>query len=125
MYARAVLMGVVTLVALSGCATFRGLAAGETEQLLSAAGFQSRPADTDERLQDPTALPPFKIVRRNTDGNIVYTYADPKTCKCVYVGGSKEYSAYQRLVTERQIAQQRIWTDEELRWGGWGPWYWR
>jgi hypothetical protein len=125
MYARAVLMGVVTLVALSGCATFRGLAAGETEQLLAAAGFQSRPADTGERLQDLTPVPPFKIVTRNDDGNVVYTYADPKNCKCVYVGGSKEYSAYQRLVTERQIAQQRIWTDEELRWGGWGPWYWR
>ena len=46
-----------------------------------------------------------------------------ESCKCVDVGGSKEYAAYQRLVTERQIAQQRIWTDEES--GGWGPWYWR
>jgi len=125
MYARVVLMGVVTLVALSGCATFRGLAAGETEQLLSAAGFQSRPADTDERLQDLRTVPPFKIVTRNTDGNVVYTYVDPKSCKCEYVDGSKEYAAYQCLVTERQIAQQRVWTDEEQRWGGWGPWYWR
>ncbi len=28
-----------------------------------------------------------------------------ESCKCVDVGGSKEYAAYQRLVTERQIAQ--------------------
>ena len=43
MYARAVLMGIFTLVTLSGCATFRGLAAGDTEQLLAAAGFQKFP----------------------------------------------------------------------------------
>jgi len=36
-------------------------------------------------------------------------FANPYKCRCVYVGGSKEYAAYQHLVTERQIAAGRIW----------------
>ena len=39
---------------------------------------------------------------------------------------SAEYSAYQHLVTERQIAQERIWAEEDdMDSGLWGPWYWR
>ena len=44
----------------------------------------------------------------------------------VYVGGSKEYSAYQRLVTERRITQERTWAEQDaIDWALWSPWYWR
>jgi hypothetical protein len=29
-------------------------------------------------------------------------------------------------VTEQQIAQERLWAEEDsMNWGLWGPWYWR
>src|SRR3989475_11169468 len=75
---------------LTGCATIRGSGARSTEQLLAAAGFVMRPADTAERQQRLAALPPYRLENRTKDGKVVYTYADPDGCKCLYVGGAQE-----------------------------------
>jgi hypothetical protein len=96
-------------VTATGCATIRRSEARSTEQLLAAAGFEMRPADTAERQQRLAAMPPYQLVSRPQDGKFVYTYADPDTCKCLYVGGFKEYSKYQRLRVEHQIARDRAW----------------
>ena len=77
---------------LTGCATIRGSDARSTEQLLAAAGFVMRPADTAERQQRLAARPPYRLESHTKDGMVVYTYADPDGCKCLYVGGPKEYS---------------------------------
>lgn len=113
------------VVALTGCATMRQSQARDTEQLLAAGGFKMQLADTAEQQQHLAAMPPYQLVSRTKDGTVEYSYADPKTCKCVYVGGPKEYSAYQRLATERQIAQERLWAaeDAQLGWGAWTPWW--
>jgi hypothetical protein len=71
--------------------------------MLAAAGFDRRPADTPERQADLRSIPPYRIVSRNKDGSIVYIYADPDACHCLYVGGNKEYSEYERLRVERDI----------------------
>jgi len=114
------------LLTLSGCAAIRRHEAGSTEQLLAAAGFQMRPADNPELVDDLAAIPPLKIVARNQDNDVRYTFADPYKCRCHYVGRFKEYLAYQRLVTEQQIAQERLWAEEDrMNWGYWYPWYWR
>ena len=129
MRTRDVLVAAAALLTLSGCATIRRQEAASTEQLLAAAGFQMRAADNPERVDDLAAMPPLKIVQRNQDNNLSYTFADPYKCRCLYVGGPKEYSAYQHLVTEQQIAQERIWAEENALnwglWGPWGPWSWR
>ena len=126
MHTRHVLVIAAALLTLSGCAAIRRQEAASTEQLLAAAGFQMRAADNPERVHDLTVMPPLKIVARSQDNNVRYTFADPYKCRCLYVGGSKEYSAYQHLVTEQQIAQERIWAEEDaMNWGLWGPWYWR
>jgi hypothetical protein len=43
------------------------------------------------------------------------------------VGGSKEYSEYQRLRVQRQIAADQAWAAQEaemdMDWGMWGPWW--
>ena len=125
MRTRHILVFAAALLTLSGCAAIRRHEAASTEQLLAAAGFQMRPADNPERLHDLATMPPLKVVARTNDGNVVYTFADPDKCHCLYVGGSKEYSAYQGLVAERQIAQE-FWAEQEsMDWGLWGPWYWR
>jgi len=112
---RHVLVFAAALLTLSGCAAIRRHEAGSTEQLLAAAGFQTRPADNPERVHDLAVMPPLKIVARNQDNDVRYTFADPY-----------KYSAYQRLVTEQQIAQERLWAEEDrMNWGLWDPWYWR
>src|SRR5258708_38927249 len=81
---------------LTGCATIRRSEARSTEQLLAAAGFVMRPADTAERQQHLAALPPYRLESRTKDGKAVYTYADPGGCPCPYVGGAKGDSEIQR-----------------------------
>ena len=123
---RHVVVFTAALLTLSGCAAIRRHEAGSTEQLLAAAGFQTRPADNPERVHDLAVMPPLKIVARNQDNDVRYTFADPYKCRCLYVGGPKEYSAYQRLVTEQQIAQE--WPSAQEDWMNWGlldPSNWR
>ena len=108
-------------VALTGCATMRRGEARSTEQLLVAAGFQMRPADTAERQQRLAARPPYRLESHTKDGTVVYTYADPDGCKCLYVGGPKEYSQYQGLRAQQRIAQDEAWEAQEAE-GDWGLW---
>ncbi len=81
-----------------------GVIQQDTERMLAAAGFQKRPADTHELQADLRSIPPHRLVSRTKDGNVVYMYADPDNCHCVYVGGSKEYSEYERRRLERELA---------------------
>ena len=50
-------------------------------------------------------LRPRRLNSQNTD--VRYTFAEPYKCCCLHVGGPKECTAYQELVTEKQIAQER------------------
>jgi hypothetical protein len=111
-------------VGLTGCATMQGWQARDTGQLLAAAGFEMQVAATGEQQQRLEAMPPYRLVSHTKDGAAEYTYADPQHCRCVYVGGPGEYAKYQRLTTERQIAQERRWaTEDAMRVGwGWGAW---
>jgi hypothetical protein len=102
-------VGLAVAVMLTGCAAIQRSEARDTEQLLAAAGFVMRPADTAERQERLRALPPYRLESRTKDGKVVYTYADPDGCQCLYVGGSKEYSEYQRLRVELQIAADQAW----------------
>jgi len=115
----------VALLALSGCAAIRRQDVASTAQLLAAAGFQMRPANSPEQLRNLTTMPPFKIVARSQDGEVAYTFADPENCHCFYVGGPKEYSEYRRLVTERLTAQGRRWAEDAATNSGlWGGGWW-
>jgi hypothetical protein len=117
--ASSAILAAATLLILSGCASIRRHEAASTEQLLAAAGFQRRPANPP--APDLAGLPPLKLVARSTDGNVVYTYADPANCQCLYVGGPREYSAYQRMKLEQRIANDNA---AAMNRGLWGPRWW-
>jgi len=102
------------LVTLSGCASVRQREAADTGQLLTAAGFQQRLADSPERLARLRSMPPLKLVARNEDGRVIYTFADPERCRCLYVGGAEEYATYQRLGLQHEVSRE---VDAGL-----GPW---
>jgi len=93
----------VAATLLTGCATIRGSQARETEPLLAAAGFEVQLVDAGD--QPLEATPAYRLVSRTRNGAVEYVYADPENCRCVYVGGPKEYSEYRHLV-ERLAREQ-------------------
>src|SRR5205809_1007030 len=97
-----------TAFALGGCAAMRRHEARDTGDLLVSAGFTTKPADTPERAQQLHAMPPLKLVSESEDGNVVYRYADPYSCDCLYVGDQQAYAEYKRLALQRQIADERL-----------------
>ena len=121
-YRNVVVLALIVALLLAGCAAIQRREAQDTEQLLAAADFQAKPADTPEKLANLRTMPPRQLVTRAKDGNFVYTYADPDYCQCLYVGGPKEYSAYQRLAVQKEIAQEQ--RDAAMDWGMWGPGGW-
>jgi hypothetical protein len=113
---------------LSGCTYFRKEDADKTESTLAAAGFRMKPADTAKRQANLAQFPVRKVVSRMHDGHVVYFYADPDFCKCLYVGTPEQYSHYRQLAIQQQIAQEQIDAAEmnenaAMDWGMWGP-YW-
>jgi len=103
--------------------------ARDTGDLLVAAGFMSKLADTPEREQRLRALPPLKMVSQSKDGHLVYRYADPYSCDCLYVGDEQAYAEYKRLALKKQVAEERLEAAEAeesaaMDWGLWGPCWW-
>lgn len=108
---------------LAGCATKPSVT--KTENLLAAAGFRVQYADTPQKLANLAKLPAHKLVGRTKDGKVVYVYADPEFCKCVYFGNENAYQNYRRMILEQKIADQdRLNADidenVDIDWGGWG-----
>ena len=103
----------------------------QREDLLSAAGFAVRSADTPERRASLRRLPQHQLVRQELNGRDVWVYADPLVCNCLYVGTPEAYQRYNRLKVERDIASDRLmaanmaytgWKAGPYGWGPWGPW---
>src|SRR5262245_27382518 len=88
------------------CAAIQRFEVRDTERMLMAAGLHMRLADTPAPQEELRSLTQSRIVSRSKDGNVGYLYADPDNCHCVYVGGSKEYSEYERRRVEREITQR-------------------
>jgi hypothetical protein len=115
-------------VSVTGCASIRAHQTAETEQVLAAAGFRVEPADTPEKLAHLQTLTPRKVVQTVRDGQLQYVYADPQTCKCLYVGDEQRYQKFQELSLQKKIADEQLsaarasW-DASMNWWG-GAWGW-
>lgn len=101
----------------------------EKEDMLAAAGFTVRPATTRERQVALRALPPHQFVQRERGDRVVYLFADPLVCNCLYIGDQQAYGRYQRMVFERELVDARLLTAQLRRdaawdWGPWGPGWW-
>ena len=115
-------------VVVGGCAAMRAEEARSTEQLLAAAGFEVKLADSPERMARLNAMPQDTLVIHDFGGEARYTYADAAGCQCLYAGGQDAYDAFQKLNQERQIAEMNqeaamMNDDAAMDWGMWGPWY--
>ncbi|HZR79677.1 MAG TPA: hypothetical protein VFD92_01160 [Candidatus Binatia bacterium] len=112
----------------AGCAAMRQEEVHRKENLLAAAGFRMKPADTPEKLAQLQAMPQTRMVARPApQGGVVYTYADAQGCKCLYTGKAEEYQRYRQLAMQQQVAEAQVEAAEAneaaaMDWGWWGPW---
>ncbi len=119
-------LGIVLAVA--GCETQEEIVS-QKEDLLAAAGFQARPANTPARQAMLAKLPANHFVTRDVNGKTVYLYGDPIACECVYFGDSTAFSKYkqerfqQRIADEQQTTAE-LYSDPGWGWGAWGPGFW-
>jgi uncharacterized protein YdbL (DUF1318 family) len=114
----------------SACAAMEANQAVETEQLLAAAGFQIKLAQSPAQLAHVKTLTQHKLVPHEKDGGVYYVYADATTCKCVYWGNEASYQRYQQLAVQREIADDQRMAAQmnenaAMNWGMWGagPWW--
>jgi len=126
---RSLVVLAAVVIALGGCATIRRHETLDTEQVLSAAGFQMKLSDTPEKLASLRALPPQRLVPQEREGRLYYVYADPEVCRCLYVGTEPQYQEYQRLALQKRLADEELMGAQNdlygtMNWGLWGPWPW-
>jgi len=116
---RIVALGMLALVALAiGCSTTK-----QTENLLSAAGFNATPATTPQQQAHLKSLPPNKVTMVVREGKTYYAFPDAKQ-QVIYVGQQAQYDAYQKLRVQKQLAEDQVQAseDNEGAWGVWGGW---
>jgi len=113
----------VLLLTLAACATPQQQVA-DREDLLSAAGFVARPANTPQRVAMLRTLPPNRFTQRTNGNRFVYIYPDPLVCACIYFGDQAAYGRYRQEVLQRQIASDQLLAaqmNQQAAWE-WGPW---
>ena len=113
------LLLLVTGLMITGCAAIKKDNTEDTEKLLSAAGFTMHLADTPEKKAHLQSQPQLKMISRQKDGKMYYTYADAQYAGALYVGDETAYQHYQNLSVKQNIAQEE--EDASMDWNGWGP----
>ena len=117
------IISVVALLALTaGCAT----TTQSSENMLVASGFKVVTPKTPAQQQKLQKLPPGKVAQINKAGKTYYIFPDAAHNQA-YVGGPKQYQAYQQLRIQNKLAEQQLETaemyqDSMMGWGGWGGW---
>ena len=93
----------VLFVAVSACAN----QVQDKEDMLAAAGFTLVPANTPQRQAALKTLPPHKFVHQVRNNGVIFTYADPTICDCLYVGNQAAYDRYRQNVFVKNIADEQ------------------
>ena len=91
---------------LSSCSMMQAQQIQDKEQLLTAAGFKMKPADTPEKLAHLKSLPQDKITPNEKDGVVYYIYADVDNCQCFYWGLDQSYQNFMLLQEQKNIADE-------------------
>ncbi|HOO76675.1 MAG TPA: hypothetical protein PLI51_09110 [bacterium] len=117
-------------LALSGCSIFGGSSTKSTEDLLTAAGFKLKLADTPEREAHLKTLPQRTVFPREQDGTVYYFFADAKQDR-LYRGTQEAYQSYQlELQAQKEDALDQELSEKEhddavlnaATMGGWEVW---
>lgn len=109
---------------ITGCATIKKNEAKNKIDLMTAAGFIPKYADTPEKKAKLDSLDPLKAHTFVKDNETFYVFPDPEGCNCAYVGNQAQYAEYRRLEQEQNLAQEQIqaenWSQDNPPYWGWG-----
>ena len=98
----------------------------EKENLAVAAGFKAITPTKADQVKILQTLPADKITRTDYQGKTYYVLPDVKNNQA-FVGGPKQYQAYQQLRLARQMSNENLEAAEmnqqaSMNWGAWGGW---
>lgn len=120
----------MSLAACLGLAACQTLSVQEREDLLTQAGFTRKEADTPEKIAKMRSLAANKFNQVVQNGRLVFVYADPNVCNCIYLGYQDSFDRYRELLLARDGGNEAAVTtaldrdfnlDPFLR--GWGRGY--
>ena len=74
----------------------------QIEEILVAAGFNFKEADTPQKMEQLKTLPQGKFLRHQIDGKSYYLYPGSPECKCLWKGDHAAFLRYQQLTQERK-----------------------
>src|SRR5205809_6096620 len=104
------MISAAALLALTiGCASTQSTQ--NRENMLVASGFKAITPKTPAQQQKLQNLPPGKVTMIQKGKKTYYIFPDPVQNKA-YVGGPKEYQAYQQLRTANKLAKEDLETAE-------------
>ncbi len=94
------------------------------ESMLVASGFKTITPKTAAQQQRLQNLPPGKVTMIQKKGKTYYIFPDPANNRA-YVGGPRQYQAYQQLRAENKLTREDLETaemyqDSEMQWSLWG-----
>jgi hypothetical protein len=118
-----IIVAAALLTFVAGCAT-NNVA---SENLLAAAGFQQRTADTPKKQQLLSSLPKNQLTLITWKGKNYYVQPDSTNPNIAWVGSPAEFQAYQQLRLARQLSNENLMAAQMnqaamMSWGGaWGP----
>jgi hypothetical protein len=113
---RSTLLSFAVGVAVSACSHVQN-----KEDMLAAAAFTFVPANTPQRQASLGKMSPHKFVHQVRDNRVLFIYADPTICDCLYVGNQAAYDSYRQNVFVQHIADEEKMT-AEMNQMDWGPW---
>jgi hypothetical protein len=117
----AVIVILMLALLLGGCAAMQTQEAQSKEQLLSAAGFQMKIADTPQKQAHIQDLPQRNLMSVPYKGKVVYVYRDGNN---LYMGDQGAYQRYQQLALAKQMAREQVEAAEMNASADWGVWGW-
>lgn len=115
---RLVLVVLTLVIAVSACSQVQN-----KEDMMAAAGFTIIPANTPQRQAELAKMPPHKFVQQLHNNTLMFVYADPTICGCLYVGNQTAYDHYRANAFVQQVVNEQEMTAQmnSFDWGPWGP----
>jgi hypothetical protein len=116
---------IALLMLIAGCATTQSNVQNK-ESMLIASGFKTITPRTSAQQQKLQQLPADKVTMIRKKGKNYYIFPDPAQNRA-YVGGPRQYQAYQQLRADNKLAQENVETaemyqDAAMQWSLWGGW---
>jgi len=95
--------------ALAGCGGKPVNKTFQAEEVLAAAGFQLKMADTQAKINRISSIPQKRVVRAMVGKREVYLWADAEGCRCYYSGTPRNYKQLLENRWEQKTDKRADW----------------